>query len=287
MLKTLAQTVYSSVVIASLFATCAQAKDVPLVKQITFQIPLKEFSIIEFPFEIKSHDFSPFVSLASNNNTSNGTLISRNDNTDEYALPSSDKTQQAQKPGTPPAPPINSAKKPIEWQKGKNFFKFYPRKAGETQLVVFGYEKFPIIINLKVVEDKEHADDRLLKFIDMNEHKEVAQKFESSTHDKVVINITKALYANEPIKGYEVATKQREFIDGSLRFRLIKAYQGKLYSGVEYLVTNLGAENIALDAEIFKAQKGIYGITFTHDILEPNSQTRLFIIKQRGEDEQQ
>ena len=73
--------------------------------------------------------------------------------------------------------------------------------------------------------------------------------------------------------------------DLSCLLRLIKEYQGKLYSGVEYLVTNLSNQNITLDAEIFKAQKGIYGITFTHDILEPSAQTRLLIVKQRNEDD--
>ena len=68
MLKILAQIACSSIFAVSI-VTQAQAKDVPLVKQITFKIPLKEFSIIEFPFEIKSHDFSPFVSLATANSS--------------------------------------------------------------------------------------------------------------------------------------------------------------------------------------------------------------------------
>ena len=287
MLKILAQIACSSIFAVSI-VTQAQAKDVPLVKQITFKIPLKEFSIIEFPFEIKSHDFSPFVSLATANSSQQ--METSSTETPDYSLPNLDdkKSQQGQgqKPNTPPLPPLNSgAKKPVDWQKGKNFFKFYPRKTGETQLVVFGYEKFPIIINLKIVEDKEQADDRLLKFVDFNEHKEVAHKFESTNHDKVVVSITKALYTNEPPKGYEVTTKQYEFIRGPLMFQLIKEYQGKSYSGIEYLLTNIGTSNIDLDADIFKGQKGVYGITFTHDILVPSAQTRLFIVKQRNEDD--
>lgn len=292
MLKISARTAYSSIIALALIASNVQAKDIPIVRKITFLLPLKEFSTIEFPFEIKSHDFTPFVSLSSSNkDVSSDNIPTAQTEPQDYALPNLDDKKnplQATKPSgasAPNLPPLNGRKKPIEWQKGGNFFKFYPRKVGETQLIVFGYEKYPIVINLKVVENNEDVQDSLYKFIDYEAKKDVAQKFESTNHEKIVVAITKALYNGEPPKGYEVISKQEEFTSGGLHFRSIKEFQGKNYSGVEYLMTNLTQYAINTDAEIFKGQKGIYGITFIHDIIEPGKGTRLFIVKQRGADD--
>ncbi|KIM08755.1 MAG: hypothetical protein KU29_03240 [Sulfurovum sp. FS06-10] len=295
MLKILARTVCVSFALAAIMVTQkAEAKDIPIVKKITLLMPLKEFSTVEFPFEIKSHDFTPFVSMSSSDEKDAISLPNlpplNGKEQQDFALPSLDEKKQgatspsSKQQNAPAMPSSLSPKKPVEWQKGKNFFKFYPRKLGETQLIVFGYEKFPIVINLKVVENKEGAEDSTYKFIDYEEHKEVASKFESTNHDKIVVSITKALYNNEPPKGYDVNTKQGEFYNPPFRFRLIKEYQGKLYSGIEYLVTNDGSQHVTLDWDMFKGQKGVYGITFDKDILSPKEQARLFIIKQRGEE---
>ncbi|AHJ12979.1 TraK domain-containing protein [Sulfurospirillum multivorans] len=295
MLKISALTAYSSIIALALITSQAQAKDIPIVRKITFLLPLKEFSTIEFPFEIKSHDFTPFVSLSSASANKDGLTDNHSSSeSQDYALPSLDDKKNPmqatpnglkQTSSTPPLPPMNGNKKPIEWQKGGNFFKFYPRKVGETQLIVFGYEKYPIIINLSVVENKDDVQDSVYKFVDYEAKKDVAQKFESTNHDKVVVGITKSLYNNEPPKGYEVISKQGEFTSQGLHFRLIKEFQGKNYSGVEYIMQNTTKDTINTDAGIFKGQKGIYGITFVHDILEPGRSTRLFIVKQRGADD--
>lgn len=293
MLKILARTVCVNIaILAIVVVQSVEAKDIPIVKKITLLMPLKEFTTIEFPFEIKGHDFTPFVSIGSDEKEALTlpNLPPLNGKEQEFALPSLDEKKQNQnassskQPNVPAMPSSSGAKKPVEWSKGKNFFKFYPRKVGETQLIIFGYEKYPIVINLKVVENKEGAEDSTYKFIDYDEHKEVASKFESSNHDKIVVSITKALYNNEPPKGYDVNTKQGEFFNPPFRFRLIKEYQGKLYSGVEYLVTNEGAQNVSLDWDMFKGQKGVYGITFDKDVLIPKEQARLFVVKQRGEE---
>ena len=293
MLKILAQTVCASVVFATLIVTPkVEAKDIPIVKKITLLMPLKEFTTIEFPFEIKGHDFTPFISMSTNEKEvlSLPNLPPLNGKEQEFALPSLDDKKQNPNGTSPKAqsgsslPSSTGLKKPVEWEKGKNFFKFYPRKIGETQLIVFGYEKYPIVVNLKVVEDKEGVEDSTYKFIDYDEHKEVARKFESTNHDKVVVSITKALYSNEPPKGYEVNTRQGEFFNSPFRFRHIKEYKGKLYSGIEYLLVNEGTQNITLDWDMFKGQKGVYGITFNKDVLKPQESARLFIVKQRGEE---
>lgn len=299
MLKTLAQIVCSSLTVALLIPTGGLfAKELPIVREITLLMPLKEFTVVEFPFEIKAHDFTPFITT--DKSTPSLSLpalppLGSGDQTkfapptlnDANKMANGEMPSSAAKQGSPSNTQSNgsSSPKPVDWSKGKNFFKFYPKKIGETQLIVFGYEKFPIVLNLKVTQNKEDVADSIYRFIDYEKNKEVATKFESTYHDKVVVNLTKALYNNEPPKGYEIISLQKEYISNPLRFRLIKEYQGKTYSGVEYLVINEGTTNITLDWEMFKNQKGIYGVTFNKDILLPNENARLFIIKQRGNDE--
>ena len=281
MLKTLVQIACSSTLLVPFVLS---AKEVPIVKQLTILVPYKEFSVIEFPFEIKGSDFTPFVSVVKETDG----VATENENPSELVVPKLDIKNELP-PGAPTAikqiitPTSNGKKTPIDVTKGKNFIKLYPKKVGDTELIVWGY-KYPIMLKIKVTEEKDKAD-KLISFIDYDEQKQEANKFESSYHDKNVINITKALYNNELPKGYTEVIKQKEIISDSLKFLLIREYIGKQYSGQEYLVTNIGTQNIILDFDIFRGQKGLYGITFTHDILEPNKQTRLFIIKQRNADE--
>lgn len=281
MLKTLVRIACSSAVLVPLVLS---AKEIPIVKQLTILVPYKEFSVIEFPFEIKGSDFTPFISVVKETDG----VVTENESSTDFSVPKLD-TKNELPAGMPAAikpiiaPSNNGKKTPLEVTKGKNFIKLFPKKLGDTELIVWGY-KYPIMLKIKVIEDKDKAD-KLITFIDYDEQKQEANKFESSYHDKNVVNITKALYNNEIPKGYTEIIKQREIISDSLKFLLIREYQGKQYSGQEYLVTNIGSQNIILDFDIFRGQKGLYGITFTHDILEPNKQTRLFIIKQRNVDE--
>lgn len=282
MLKTLVRIACSSAVLVPFILN---AKEVPIVKQLTVLVPYKEFSVIEFPFEIKGHDFTPFVSVVKEMDG----VLPENDSVPDLVVPKLD-TKNALPPGSPVAaksiitPSNNTKKTPLEVTKGKNFIKLFPKKVGDTELIVWGYSKFPIMLKIKVTEEKDRAD-KLITFVDYDEQKQEAGKFESSYHDKNVVNITKALYNNEVPKGYTEIIKQKEIISDTLKFILIREYQGKQYSGQEYLVTNIGTQNIILDYDIFRGQKGLYGVTFTHDILEPQKQTRLFIIKQRNVDE--
>ena len=144
MLKILAQTACVSLaLIATISIQNVEAKDIPIVKKITLLMPLKEFSTVEFPFEIKSHDFTPFVSTSSSDEKDAISLPNlpplNGKEAQDFALPSlDDKKQGATSPSSkqqsaPAMPSSLGAKKPVEWQKGKNFFKFYPRKVGETQ----------------------------------------------------------------------------------------------------------------------------------------------------------
>lgn len=274
MLKTLAQTACSLLLVG----TVLFAKEVPIVKQIEIKLPYKEFSVIEFPFEIKAHDFTPFVSKV---------YIDTKQSTpkDDFAVPKM--KGQAEQLNKKPAPKkITTIKKsnPMDVGAGKNFIKIYPRKTGSTELLIWGYKDYPIMLKIEIVDSNEA--DKYIKFIDYDRKTDLAEKYESAPHDRIIINLTKALYNNNVPSGYTLSTNKREVFGSGLKLVLTKQIDGKLYTGQEYMIENTSNKNTVLDTSMFRGQDGIYSITFSNDFIKPSEKTRMFVVKQRVRDEQ-
>lgn len=280
MLKILAQIVCSLLI----FATATVAKEVPLVKNINIYIPYKEFSVIEFPFKIKGYDFTPFV-YTKEVKTKKDTSV---DPTSYKApsLPSSKKNVSNRakvKRLVQQRLALKKAKagSPINVAKGKNLFRLYPKKVGKTELLVWGYKKFPIMINLIITKDITKAN-KLISFIDLSQNLKKAGDFESSYHDKVVIKITNALYNNSLPRGYKEDVIKKEYFSNSIHIVLIKRYLGRRYMGEEYILTNKSGKTISLNSEMFE-NKGIYGVTFINNVLSPGGSTRVFIVREKAD----
>jgi len=279
MLKILAQIVCSLLI----FVTSSVAKDVPLVKNIDIYIPYKEFSVIEFPFEVKGYDFTPFVYTKSI-----GIKKDKSIDPTSYKAPSlqpSVKSLSNRKKVTKLVKQRLAMKKaknssPINVAKGKNLFRLYPKKVGKTELLVWGYKKFPIMINLIITKDVTKAN-KLISFIDLSQDLKKAEDFESTYHDRVIVKITKALYANSLPRGYKEEITKKEFFSNTLHVVLIKRYLGRRYMGEEYIVINKNDKTISLDSKMFEGN-GIYGITFINNILSPGSSTRVFVVRERS-----
>jgi len=272
MLKILVQTVFSLVLIGSALV----AKDIPLVRNIDIYIPYKEFSVIEFPFKIKGYAFTPFVYKAEIKDKKIGL-----DPT--YKTPSLKKA-----PSSIPQKVIKATKNklkakkhatPINVAKGNNFFRLYPKKIGKTELLVWGYKEYPVMIKLHVTKDVTKYD-KQIKFLDYSIKEAKAKKFESSSHDRVVIKITKALYLKTLPQGYKNRSLHTEYISNDLHVELTKTIIGKRYKGEEYILTNNNSDTVTLMPEMFEG-KGIYGVTFINNILTPKSSTRVFIVRER------
>lgn len=272
MLKILVQTVFSLVLIGSMLI----AKEIPLVKNIDIYVPYKEFSVIEFPFKIRGYAFTPFTYKAV-------VKDKKVDLAPTYATPSLEKKPSSLSKKVIRATKNKLASKkpitPIDVAKGNNFFRLYAKKIGKTELLVWGYKEYPVMIKLHVTKDKTKYD-KQIKFLDYSIRETKAKEFESASHDRVVIKITKALFLNVLPQGYKNKTLHKEYISNNLHVKLINTIVGKRYKGEEYILTNKHSDTVTLMAEMFEG-KGIYGVTFINNILTPNSSTRVFIVRER------
>jgi len=272
MLKILVQTVFSLFLISSMLVS----KEIPLVKNIDIYVPYKEFSVIEFPFKIKGYAFTPFVYKAK-------VKDKKKDLAPTYTSPSLEKMPSSASEKLKRSVKSKLAAKkpstPIDVAKGNNFFRLYPKKIGKTELLVWGYKEYPVMIKLHVTKDATKYD-KQIKFLDYSIKESKAEKFESSGHDRVVIKITKALFLNKLPQGYKNLSLHKEYISNNLHVKLTKTITGKKYKGEEYVLTNNSPDTITLVAEMFE-REGIYGVTFINNILVPESSTRVFIVRGR------
>lgn len=272
MLKILVQTVFSLVLISSVLL----AKDIPLVKNIDIYVPYKEFSVIEFPFKIKGYAFTPFVYKAKVEDK-------KTELDPTYATPSLENTPSSTSEKVIRATKNKLATRkpetPIDIAKGDNFFRLYPKKIGKTELLVWGYKEYPVMINLHVTKDVMKYD-KQIKFLDYSIKETEAEKLESTGHDRVIIKITKALFLNTLPQGYKNRSLHKEYISNDLHVKLTKTITGKRYKGEEYILTNKHSDTVTLVAEMFEG-KGIYSVTFINNILVPKSSTRVFIVRER------
>ncbi|WP_188109399.1 TraK domain-containing protein [Sulfurimonas indica] len=255
------------------------AKDIPMVQTIEIKIPLKEFSVLEFPFEVKEKRFSPFVykkkikkktkkfnplkEKVSIPNANQGT-----NNKKFFSL-----NQFKKKNGTETNKPKNKAFAST-W--GKNFVQFYPYKIGKTQLIVWGYSKYPLLITIVVSADKKDTD-TYLKFVDYQERENKNTSLKGISHEKICSKLIQYLYHNKTPSGYKIETHHQVYNSNSLKFVLIKTLIGKRYSALEYSVENISESTQRLNEPMF-ASKNTYAISIENRELESGEATRMFVI---------
>ena len=255
------------------------AKEIPIIQAIEIKIPLKEFSVLEFPFEVKEKKFSPFVykkkikkkskefdplkQKVSIPSTEQGT-----NNKKFFSL-----NQFKKKNGTTTTKQTSKAFAST-W--GKNFVQFYPYKIGKTQLIVWGYSKYPLLITIMVSSDKKDTD-TYLKFVDYQKKESRNASLKGISHEKICSKLIQFLYHNKTPSGYKTETYHQVYHSNTLKFVLIKTLIGKRYSALEYSVENTSKETQRLNEPMF-ASKSTYAISIENRELEPGEATRMFVI---------
>lgn len=274
-----------ALIVSSLvFSGVLFSKEMPMVQEIEIKIPLKEFSVIEFPFEVKEKKFSPFVYKKKiKKKTKEQSEIEKL--TKNVSVPSIDSEQKKHKKffsvkdfqnkmknGTKPAP----AHKTFSATWGKNFVQFYPYKTGKTQLVVWGYSKYPLLITVVVSSNKE-ATDRYIKFVDFAKKENTNKSFKGISHEKICGRLIKYLYHNKTPSGYKLETKHQVYKSNGLEIVLIKTLVGKRYSAAEYSIENKANEKQLLNEPEFASQS-TYAISIENRELDRGEATRMFVV---------
>jgi len=266
-----------------LISTMLYSKDIPIMKTIEVNIPVNEYSIIDFPFKIKELQTKTFnyktvvtkqVPLEQKS-SANGISLSKKD--------------EIKKP---------QVKNDIlGLEKGLNVLTFKPKSLGFAEMIVWGYELFPIILKINVVEAQN--GDKYLKFVEILENKNEIQKFESSSHEKIIEEITRHLYdekySSKPV-GYEsivrnasysvnVLGKNKEII-GVIKNTLIREIVGRDYLGQVWNVNFIPSSEeywsteIQLYEEMFD-DDGVYGVSLeTYGVTKEHG-TRVMVIRRR------
>jgi len=286
MLRILVPIVSSLILSSSLYAI-----EIPIVQNLEVTIPLKELSVIEFPFEVKVKNFTPFVYKKKK------TIQKDVEKKDFDPLKDSVKLPQV-KDLTPLSNIRNmrdikkkitanknavvntlkgkSKKFSVSW--GKNFVQFLPKKEGSTQLIVWGYEKFPIIIKIIISNDKELSNS-YIKFVDYEaDNKKITKKsLKNTSHEKVCSRLIKSLYNHKVPSGYKTVIKVQEYNSKSLEVSFVKSIVGKYYTASEYRVLNIADTALSLNEPMFSTANN-YAISIENRDLKENEATRMFVV---------
>jgi len=277
MLKILVQIVFSFVIVSSV-----GAREIPMVQNIKITIPFKSLSVIEFPFEIKDKRFTPFEykKKKKKKGSKSGEV---NPLEDEISLP------QSQKPSPITSIRSNNTKNgakgkgtkkitnfSVSW--GKNFLQIFPKKIGTTQLIVWGYRKYPMLITLEVSNDKKKYQS-YVKFTDFElEQDKLAKKtLKKMSHEKSCSRLIYHLYNDKVPTGYKLETVDEEYKDQNFVAVLSKQLVGKYYTAKEYRLQNMSDKSVILNEPMFSSEK-TYAVTIENRKLKAHESTRLFIV---------
>lgn len=254
------------------------AKDIPMVQEIEIDIPIKKFSVIEFPFVVKEKKFSSFVYKK--------IVKKKKDIKEKIATPKLDievpkKFSDLNKKYSSKfkkAVGIKTKSKQFKVSWGKNVAQIFPKHIGHTQLIVWGYESYPMLVTINVV-DKDAKSDRYIKFIDYKKEK-VASSLKSFNHEKICSKLISYLYKNKTPKGYKLSTSDENYTVEDYQLSLIKSISNKKYTALEYKIINTSDEKLLLNEPMFASSDKniVYAVSIENRELNSKEATRLFIV---------
>jgi hypothetical protein len=141
-------------------------------------------------------------------------------------------------------------------------------------MIVWGY-KHPIVVNIEISEGEFPKH---IAFTDFSAERNSALKFESDSHEKVVVKLVKNLFNHKVPSGYELINGSKEFDVGGIHFSQTEELKGVLYSADSYVIENRSDAAVKLYEEMIYNER-IYAVAFENDHLEPEEKTRLFIVR--------
>jgi len=240
---------YKQIVSKLLFLICVitfsmEAKEVPIMKTVTVNIPVKEYSILDFPFKVKDVQTKSFTYRAKvvrkvkkselKKLKKQGISLSKRNNSLNKSTTKTDKSDDI-----------------LGFERGVNVLTFKPKYIGFAEMIIWGYDGFPIILKVNVVEPNKA--DKYIKFVELVENKNKVNKFESSSHEKIIEKITQHLYdesykskpsgyesiIRKDIYDVEVLNNKKEIV-AIVRNTLIREIIGRNYLGQVWNVNLVG-----------------------------------------------
>ncbi|MBU1711459.1 MAG: hypothetical protein KKE17_15790 [Proteobacteria bacterium] len=229
-------------------------KDYPLLQNQEIIIPNKELTVIEFPFEIngeirygifntieshskqeeeKNEEIKPVV--LEEKTTQNKRILSRGKQGESTNSVSSKKTNT-------PVP---------TFKKGINTLEIMPKVTGDFDMTIWGYQKFPIVIRVKI-KDKEEGKviNRFISFKDYSAMK--AEPLKNSAHEDAIASMIKPMYVEAHtekeicIDGHQLSLPVWEFrTQNGLFVKAIYECSGQRYAASKWVITNENARPLS------------------------------------------
>jgi hypothetical protein len=208
------------------------AKDIPVLKTVTVEIPQGEYSVFNFPFKITNLQLGEFKGRVKK--TKKPTVALPDNGVKRINI---SKTNGANKPKVKNAQPNI-----LNLKKVKNILTFRPKIKGSIEIIVWGNKDFPMVLKVNVV-DKNHGDTDI-NFVQTVDNRKEVIKFESNPHEKVIEKIMRYLYnpsVNKKPRGYEEIVRKDIYDVGiedengvvisRVRASLVKESVGRRYVG--------------------------------------------------------
>lgn len=251
------------------FAVSSYAIEMPINEKYYISIANGNFTVFEFPFKIRK-------------TFSSGFLISKDENEVKKII-QKEKKDTILTADIPNKRKMIKKNKIIQIKQGSKSLTFLPRTRGTFKIIVWGYKKYPIMFNIKVVKNNANLDS-YYKFSDYSEDKKEVKKFESTSHEKVIVKLIRSIYNKKVPNGYKDKSVAERFEDKVFVYTKNTSYIGDRYMVEEWYIKNKTDKKILLYEEQF-LKDGIYAISFENNLLLPKKQTRMFIVKKTNNKE--
>lgn len=225
--------VSSSLLFAAMVAGVnVSAKDVPVLKTVTVEIPQGEYSIFKFPFKITNLQLGEFKGRI------------KKKKKPAVVLPDSGvkRINISKKSGANNPKVTNAVPNILNLKRVDNILTFRPKIKGSIEIIVWGNRDFPMVLKLHVV--KKNQGDTDINFVQTVDNRQEVIKFESNPHEKVIERIMKYLYnpvVNKKPRGYEEIVRKDIYDVGiedesgvvvaRVRASLVKESIGRRYVG--------------------------------------------------------
>lgn len=259
------------------------AKEYPLERTIDIKVQNNTTTILEMPFIIKDKTFDKFRRAvdekkdSSINDLDVPTLKKEVREIDgkKVIVTKKDDNVQPVSGGTPMVVNVSSS---------GNIVELKPNQEGVTKIVLWGYEHYPVMINIEVVNTMIEKND-YYKFLDYKAPKDEVVKFEAQKHETIIRKLIKSAYLNETPNGYKKTIVNEVEENEKYKMVLNQVYLGNKYGLKSYEFINTSGNELVLKNRMFYKEGSVFAVSIEklankdkEIILKPKELTRIFVV---------
>ena len=287
------QTVFKAALLLVLVATLG-AREIPIRKNVTLEVSLKEFSVINFPFKVTKIQLGVFTYQERKDSKPQKNKAIENSGAKKISL--------SKKTNTKATPTGVTNKNILNIKKIDKIITVRPDSIGEVEAIVWGNRDYPMVVKIKVVE----VADQDITFVHVVDERKLVTKFESGAHERVIELLMRSLF-NEDVnprpRGYESIVRKEVydvgiedndgFVYTRVQVALTKEFVGKKYVGQVWNVNMVpefdsDGETISMPDD-FRLQlfyemfdsEGVYSISLETYEIDKKHGTRLMLVRSK------